>query len=110
MAVDYRTRKSRLGNPTGGLSGPAIKAISLRLVWESWKAVKIPIIGLGGVETASDVLDYLLVGAVAVQVGTASFTDPRASERLVGSVRQACFDAKLFTVSELRGTLMTEIG
>jgi len=110
MAVDYRTRKSRLGNPTGGLSGPAIKAITLRLVWESWKAVKIPIIGLGGVETASDVLDYLLVGAVAVQVGTASFTDPRASERLVGSVRQACFDANLFTVSELRGTLMTEIG
>src|ERR1043166_5472195 len=59
MAVDYRTRKSRLGNATGGLSGPSIKAITLRLVWESWKAVKIPIVGLGGVETAPDVLDYL---------------------------------------------------
>lgn len=110
MAVDYRTRKSRLGNPTGGLSGPAIKAITLRLVWESWKSVKIPVVGLGGVETASDVLDYLLVGAAAVQVGTASFADPRVSERLVSSVRQACFDANLFTVSDLHGRFLTEIG
>ena len=80
MAIDFRSGRSRLGNPTGGLSGPAIKPITLRLVWEAHKAVKIPIVGLGGVETAGDVLDYLCVGASAVQVGTASFTDPRASE------------------------------
>lgn len=110
MAVDFPTRRSRLGNPTGGLSGPAIKPITLRLVWEVCKSVKIPVIGLGGVETAPDVLDYILVGASAVQVGTASFTDPRASERLVGELREAFCEAKLFTINELRGVFSTEIG
>jgi len=110
MAVDFRTRKSRLGNPTGGLSGPAIKPITLRLVWEACKSVKIPVVGLGGVETAPDVLDYILMGASAVQVGTASFTDPRASERLVGEVREALFEANLFTINELMGYFSTEIG
>ena len=110
MTVDYRTWRSRLGNPTGGLSGPAIKPITLRLVWEVCKSVKIPVIGLGGVETAPDVLDYILLGASAVQVGTASFTDPRVSERLVGELREACFDANLFNINELRGNFSTEIG
>ena len=76
MAVDFRTGKSRLGNQTGGLSGPAIKPITLRLVWEVWKAVKIPVIGLGRRRDGKDVLEYLSVGATAVQVGTASFADP----------------------------------
>jgi dihydroorotate dehydrogenase (NAD+) catalytic subunit len=110
MAVNYKTRKSRLGSPSGGLSGPAIKPITLKLVWETVKLVKIPVIGLGGIESASDVLDYLLVGATAVQVGTASFTDPRASERLVGQVRDVLFEAKLFTVNEIKGRLCAEIG
>jgi dihydroorotate dehydrogenase (NAD+) catalytic subunit len=110
MAVDFRTRRSRLGNLSGGLSGPAIKPITLRLVWEVCKSVKIPVLGLGGIETASDVLDYILVGASAVQVGTASFTDPRVSERLVGELREACFRANLFTINELRGNFSTEIG
>ncbi len=110
MAVDQRTRSSRLGNPTGGLSGPAIKPITLRLVWEACKAVKIPVLGLGGVETATDVLDYLLMGASAVQVGTASFTDPQASERLEQDVREAFFDSKLFTINELIGKFSAEIG
>src|SRR6202011_2060958 len=78
MAVDTRTLKSRLGNLTGGLSGPAIKPITLRLVWEAKKAVKIPVIGLGGIETAEDALEYVAMGAAAVQVGTASFSDPTA--------------------------------
>jgi dihydroorotate dehydrogenase (NAD+) catalytic subunit len=108
MAVDHRTRRSRLGNLTGGLSGPAIKPITLRQVWEASKAVKIPIVGLGGIETASDVLDYILMGATAVQVGTASFTDPRASEQLQTDVREALFDSKLFNISELRGKFRTE--
>src|SRR5215470_13818083 len=86
MALDFRTGKSLLGYPTGGLSGPAIKPITLRLVWETRKAVKSPIIGLGGIETAEDVLEYLSVGASAVQVGTASFADPRVSERLVDAL------------------------
>jgi dihydroorotate dehydrogenase (NAD+) catalytic subunit len=110
MAVDHRTRKSRLGNPTGGLSGPAIKPISLRQVWEACKVVEIPVVGLGGVETANDVLDYILMGAAAVQVGTASFTDPRASERLESEVRRAIFDLNLFNINDLRGRFLSEIG
>jgi len=110
MAVDHRTRKSRLGNPSGGLSGPAIKPITLKLVWEAWKSVKIPIIGLGGIETASDVLDYLTVGATCVQVGTASFSDPKVSERLSDELRTACFASNLFSISELRGKFSAEIG
>src|SRR5271169_2048141 len=110
MAIDPWTRKSRLGNQTGGLSGPAIKPITLRLVWETWKAVKSPILGLGGIETAKDVLDYLAVGATAVQVGTASFTDPRVSQRLVGDLERAFFEAKTFTVNELRGKFSVDFG
>jgi len=110
MAVDQRTRRSRLGNPTGGLSGPAIKPITLRLVWEVCKVLKIPVVGLGGVETATDVLDYMLVGASAVQVGTASFTDPGVSERLENEVREAFFSVNLFSISELRGNFSAEIG
>src|SRR5271169_1835591 len=89
MAVDVKTGKSLLGNPTGGLSGPAIKPITLRLVWEVRKAVGIPVVALGGVETAEDVLAYITVGASAVQVGTASFADPRASEEIAGGLEEA---------------------
>jgi dihydroorotate dehydrogenase (NAD+) catalytic subunit len=110
MAVDHRTRKSRLGNLTGGLSGPAIRPITLRLVWEACKAVETPVVGLGGVETASDVLDYVLMGATAVQVGTASFTDPQASQRLEADLRRPLFDLNLFNINELRGKFLTEIG
>jgi len=108
MAIDYRTGKSRLGNQTGGLSGPAIKPITLRLVWETRKAVKIPIFGLGGVETADDVLDYLAVGASAVQVGTASFADPTASQRLVEGLEHAICGAKTFTINEIRDKFLAE--
>jgi dihydroorotate dehydrogenase (NAD+) catalytic subunit len=108
MAIDYRTGKSRLGNQTGGLSGPAIKPITLRLVWETRKAVKTPILGLGGVETVEDVLDYLAVGAGAVQVGTASFADPRASQRLVEGLEHALLEGKTFTVSEMRDKFLSE--
>ena len=110
MALDFRTGKSRLGNPTGGLSGPAIKPITLRLVWETKKAVKTPIIGLGGVETVEDVLEYLAVGASAVQVGTASFADPRASERLAEALTNVLERAKAFTLSEIRDKFRTENG
>lgn len=110
MAVDYRTRRSRLGNTTGGLSGPAIKPITLRLVWEACQVVEIPVLGLGGIETANDVLDYILMGATAVQIGTASFTDPQTSGRLETSVREALFESKLFNINELRGQFSREIG
>jgi dihydroorotate dehydrogenase (NAD+) catalytic subunit len=110
MAIDFRSGKSLLGNPTGGLSGPAIKPITLKLVWETKKAVKTPIIGLGGIETVEDVLEYLSVGASAVQVGTASFTDPRASQRLAGTLTKVLLRANLFTLNEIRGKFATENG
>ncbi|HET8921478.1 MAG TPA: dihydroorotate dehydrogenase [Candidatus Acidoferrum sp.] len=108
MAVDFRTGKSRLGNPTGGLSGPAIKPITLKLVWNTRKVVKIPIIGLGGIETAEDVLEYLSVGASAVQVGTASFADPKASERLVGALTKVLERVKVFTLNGIRDRFLAE--
>ncbi|MGB2637654.1 MAG: dihydroorotate dehydrogenase [Candidatus Acidiferrum sp.] len=110
MAIDPWTGKSLLGNQTGGLSGPSIKPMTLRLVWETRKAVRTPIIGVGGVESVKDVLDYLAVGATAVQVGTASFTDPTVSQRLVGELEKALFDAKAFTVSEIRGKVSADFG
>jgi dihydroorotate dehydrogenase (NAD+) catalytic subunit len=110
MAIDFRSGKSRLGNATGGLSGPAIKPITLKLVWETRKAARIPVIGLGGIETVEDVLEYLAVGASAVQVGTASFTDPRASQRLAGTLTKVLLRAKVFTVNELGGKFIAENG
>ena len=110
MALDFRTGKSKLGNLTGGLSGPAIKPITLRLVWETRKAVKIPILGLGGIESVEDVLEYLAVGATAVQVGTASFADPRVSEGLVRGLARAVSEAKVLTISGLRDKFVTENG
>jgi dihydroorotate dehydrogenase (NAD+) catalytic subunit len=110
MALDYRSGTSKLGNKTGGLSGPAIKPITLRLVWEAFRAVKAPIIGLGGIESAADVLEYLSAGATCVQVGTASFTDPRVSERLVRELPQAFFDVKVFTMNEIQGRFSAKNG
>jgi dihydroorotate dehydrogenase (NAD+) catalytic subunit len=110
MAIDFRSGKSRLGNPSGGLSGPAIKPITLKLVWEAKKAVRIPIVGLGGIETVEDVLEYLAVGASAVQVGTASFTDPRISERLVDALTNVLELRKAFTLNEIGGKFVVENG
>jgi dihydroorotate dehydrogenase (NAD+) catalytic subunit len=110
MAIDFRTGRSRLGNPTGGLSGPAIKPITLKLVWDVRRAVEIPVIGLGGVETVDDVLDYLSVGAVAVQVGTASFADPAATQRLVDGLEHAVYDAKAFSIKEIVTNFSAQIG
>jgi dihydroorotate dehydrogenase (NAD+) catalytic subunit len=110
MAIDPWSGKSCLGNQTGGLSGPSIKPITLRLVWEAYKAIKIPILGVGGIETVEDVLQYLAVGATAVQVGTASFTDPAVSQRLVEGLQKALLRAKTFTVNEIRGKVFADFG
>jgi dihydroorotate dehydrogenase (NAD+) catalytic subunit len=104
MALDVATRTSRIASSSGGLSGPAIRPITLRLVHEASKAVKIPILGLGGIEKADDALEYLLAGASAVQVGTAHFADPRASERLVKSLERRCIELSISKISEIRGT------
>jgi dihydroorotate dehydrogenase (NAD+) catalytic subunit len=101
MSVDIQTRKSRLGRVTGGLSGPAIRPITLRLVYEAGKAVKIPIVGLGGIEKPEDVLEYMIVGATAVQVGTANFSHPDACERIVAGLEKSCRACKVNTISSL---------
>ncbi len=103
MSVDPATRKSRLGNSTGGLSGAAIKPITVRLVHETCRAVKIPVIGLGGVEIPEDVAEYMVVGASAVQVGTASFLDPRATEKLVHGLEKWCAKQNINNINEIQG-------
>ena len=108
MSIDVGTRKSRLGRVTGGLSGPAIKPITMRLVYEASRAVKIPVIGLGGIEKAEDVLEYLIAGASAVQVGTANFARPDACAKLVDSVEKACIGSKISKISGLHGSFKAE--
>jgi dihydroorotate dehydrogenase (NAD+) catalytic subunit len=110
MAVDVSAGKSFLGNVTGGLSGPAIKPITLRLVWETRKAVKVPVIGLGGIEKVEDVLEYMAVGASAVQVGTASFSDPKVSEAIVHRLPKALERTNTFTFNEMRKKFAAESG
>ncbi len=110
MSVDFRTRKSRLGNPTGGLSGPAIRPITMKLVYEVSRAVRVPVIGLGGISSAEDILEYLVVGATAVQVGTAGFWDPRVLQRLVEGLSKACSEFKMISINELRSSFNAKNG
>lgn len=110
LVLDITSRKSVLGNTTGGLSGPAIKPITLRLVWEVRKATSLPIIGLGGIETAEDVLEYAMVGASAVQVGTASFADPKASEEIIKELPNALSAVKALSFSKIKDTFQAENG
>jgi dihydroorotate dehydrogenase (NAD+) catalytic subunit len=90
LAVDPRTWRARLANRTGGLSGPALKPLALRIVWDLARTVRIPIIGIGGVATAEDAVEFLLAGATAVQVGTANFADPMASKRALEGLANYC--------------------
>jgi dihydroorotate dehydrogenase (NAD+) catalytic subunit len=107
LCIDSHTRKSRLGSTTGGLSGAAIKPITMRLVYDVSRAVKIPVVGLGGIESPADVAEYLLAGASAVEVGTAHFVDPRASERIAADLEMWCRDEMVFEISSLRGDWKT---
>jgi dihydroorotate dehydrogenase (NAD+) catalytic subunit len=105
MSIDVETRKPRLSNVTGGLSGPAIKPIALRMVYEAAHKVKIPILGLGGIITPEDAVEFLLAGATAIQVGTASYADPRATERLAHGLETWCRSHQVEKVSSLTGAL-----
>ena len=105
LAIDARTRRPRIGNGYGGLSGPAIKPIALRLVYEAAKAVKIPVVGLGGIATGEDAAEFLIAGATAVEVGTATFWDPAAPIRIGQELGQFLREEKIANVSELVGTL-----
>jgi dihydroorotate dehydrogenase (NAD+) catalytic subunit len=105
MAIDWRKRRPVLGNVTGGLSGPAIKPLALRLVWQVARHVTIPIIGIGGIATLDDVMEFLVAGASAVQIGTANFYDPDVAPRLVDQLPGALRQLGAATVREVIGTL-----
>lgn len=107
MAVDWRRRKPLLGNVVGGLSGPAIKPIALRCVHQVASAVKVPLVGIGGISNLDDVMEFLVTGATAIQVGTANYFDPGLSERLVDDLPGALAEAGVAAISELVGTLRT---
>src|SRR5579871_471566 len=104
MSIDVETRKPRLSNITGGLSGPAIKPIAVRMVYEAARAVSIPVIGMGGIVTPEDAVEFMLAGATAVQVGTASYADPRATERLAKGLASWCRSHGVERVSSLSGS------
>jgi len=104
MAVDHRTRRPKLANVTGGLSGPAIKPVALRMVWEVCRRVSIPVIGIGGIQTAADALEFFLVGASAVQVGTANFRNPMACIEILEGIEAFLREERLTGISEYRGT------
>jgi dihydroorotate dehydrogenase (NAD+) catalytic subunit len=107
LSIDVETRKSRIANFTGGLSGPAIKPIAVRMVYEAARAVSIPVVGLGGIARAEDAVEFLLAGAAAVQVGTASYADPRAVENIATGLRRWCSHHNVAKVSDLIGGLLT---
>ncbi len=105
MAVDVKTRKPRLANTIGGLSGPAIRPIAVRLVHQVVQAVKVPVIGIGGISRAMDALEFLIVGAKAVQVGTANFVDPNAMATIIADLEQFCCEEGIADINELIGSL-----
>ena len=105
ISIDIRTRKPILGNITGGLSGPAIKPVALRMVWQVSKAVHIPVCGLGGVMTGTDVVEFMMAGASTVQVGTANLADPSAMGRIVNELDEWCDKNNVRDVNEIVGTL-----
>jgi dihydroorotate dehydrogenase (NAD+) catalytic subunit len=108
LAIDPETRRPRISNFTAGLSGPAIKPIALRMVYEAAHTVNIPVIGMGGITTATDVVEFMLAGAAAVEVGTASYFDPCATERIITDLEGWCAGHRIKDIKELIGGLKTE--
>jgi len=105
MSIDIETRKPRIANVSAGLSGPAIKPIAVRMVYEASKSVQIPVIGMGGISTALDVIEFMLAGATAVEVGTASYWDPRATEKIAADVSRWCVEHEVARIEELTGAM-----
>jgi dihydroorotate dehydrogenase (NAD+) catalytic subunit len=106
LAIDIETRKPRIANVTGGLSGPAIRPIAVRMVNEASQAVTIPVVGMGGIVRAEDAVEFMLAGATAVQVGTASYADPRAVENIANGLRKWCSGHHVGHVGELTGAMV----
>jgi len=108
MAIDPETRRPRISNITAGLSGPAIKPIALRMVYEAAHAVDIPVIGMGGITTPEDVVEFMLAGAAAVEVGTASFWDPCATEKIIDGLEGWCMEHRVDKITGLTGAVITD--
>jgi dihydroorotate dehydrogenase (NAD+) catalytic subunit len=108
MAIDVETRRPRISNITAGLSGPAIRPIAVRMVYEAAHAVRIPVIGMGGISTASDVIEFMLAGAAAVEVGTASYWDPCATEKIVDELDQWCVEHRVSRIADLTGAMLSD--
>ncbi len=105
MAVDVDSMKPSLSTITGGLSGPAIKPLALRMVWQTARAVKIPVIGMGGIMDANDAIEFILAGATAVQVGTASFIDPKTSVKIIDGIEKYLSGKGYSNISEIQGLI-----
>jgi dihydroorotate dehydrogenase (NAD+) catalytic subunit len=108
MAIDIETRRPKIANITGGLSGPAIKPVALRMVWQVVQAVKIPVIGIGGIMTAEDALEFLIAGATAVQVGTANLVNPQVTMDIIDGIEMFLAKRKIARVADVIGTLQTD--
>jgi len=106
LAIDVETRRPRIANVTGGLSGPAIKPIAVRMVHEAAQVVNIPVVGMGGIARAEDAVEFMLAGATAVQVGTASYADPRAVENIANGLRRWCAGHEVARVAGLTGGMV----
>lgn len=107
MAIDVHTRRPKLANITGGLSGPAIRPVAVRMVWQVAQTVKIPVIGIGGIMTAEDALEFLIAGAVAVEVGTANFVNPRATMEILDGIEAYLIKHRFSRLADLIGSLET---
>ena len=107
LSIDIHTRRPRLANITGGLSGPAIKPVAVRMVWQTARAVSIPVVGVGGIMTADDALEFLIAGAGAIQVGTANFVNPHATMEIIHGIEHYLVSHKMGAVRELTGSLKT---
>jgi dihydroorotate dehydrogenase (NAD+) catalytic subunit len=107
MAIDVETRRSKIANITGGLSGPAIKPVALRMVWQVAQTVSVPVVGIGGIMTAKDALEFLIAGAVAVQVGTANFINPNATTDIIDGIETFLIERNISDISDIIATLKT---
>jgi dihydroorotate dehydrogenase (NAD+) catalytic subunit len=105
MAIDVKTRKPVLANITGGLSGPAIKPVALRCIWQVCKAVSVPVIGMGGIRSGADAIEFMLAGASAISIGTANFSDPAISVKILDQMTDYCIENRIENISSLIGKL-----
>jgi dihydroorotate dehydrogenase (NAD+) catalytic subunit len=107
MAIDIETRRPKLANIIGGLSGPAIKPVAIKMVWQVARSIKLPVIGIGGIMTYKDAIEFMIAGASAVQVGTANFVDPAVTEKIIDGLKLYCEQKSIKAIKEITGSIVT---